>query len=115
MTLIDLDELERHLATVDLWTLLEAGIPTMDLIAELRAAREALEEMSEAWAESDTALRREIDKMRATVYSSPEYVLALEKQLSIARRVIDAAELLEGTGPRPILLAALGEWEDLGA
>ena len=27
------------------------------------------------------------------------------------RKVVEAAELLEGTGPRPILLAALEEWE----
>lgn len=64
-------------------------------LARLYAAEVAeIEGVRQTWAETDIALRREIDKMRATVYSTPEYVLALETQLSIARRVIDAAELL---------------------
>lgn len=38
--------------------------------------------------------------------------LALD-ELHATRKVVKAAELLEGTGPRPILLNALEEWEEL--
>ncbi len=53
------------------------------------------------------------DEYLATFGEPDRRLFLVFRELRASRKVVAAAELLEGTGPRPILLNALEEWEEL--